>query len=331
MIAKQVKGTNFRGVIAYNEQKVMKNEAIVLATNLSGRTIKEYTKEFNIIKQLRPNLKRAVYHVSLNLPKEEQLDNKTFKSIAKRYLVEMGFNDNQFIIYRHFDSEHPHIHIVANRVSYSGEVVSESQDYKRSEHIIRSLEIEFGLKRLTNYQKNDKSKLTKKEIEKTIRTGKVPVRSILQKKVYELMLSSETISQFILELLKEKIHPQFNISKTTNRVSGISFMMDDLVFKGSKLGKKYSWNSIKKYMYYEQNRDSTIIHRVNEGDTSFTKEEQQSIYQSAMDARRSYETAQKNQRRSSTLSEQSSVSKELYRATEIKLDSQNDQDYSIDF
>lgn len=309
----------------------MKNEAIVLATNLSGHTIKEYTREFTIIKQLRPNLKRAVYHVSLNLLKEEQLDNKTFKSIAAKYLQEMGFKDNQFIVYRHFDSEHPHIHIVANRVSYSGEVVSESQDYKRSEAIVRALEIEFGLKKLSNYRKNDKSKLTKAEIEKTLRTGKIPIRSILQQKIYNLMLSSETVSEFILELLKEKIHPQFNISKTTNRISGISFMMDDILFKGSKLGKKYSWNSIKKYMHYEQNRDCAIIHRVNAGNTSFTKEQQKSIYQDAMDTRKYFERITETQRKARANSKQSKSIEKLHRSPEVKKNNDYNNGYGIGF
>lgn len=286
MIAKQVKGKNFRGVIAYNEQKVMKNEAVILYTNLAGRTIKELAKEFDIIKQLRPKLGRPVYHVSLNLPKQEQLDNIVFKKIAKKYLKQMGFDDNQYIIYRHFDSEHPHIHIVSNRVKYSGELVSESNDYRRSEEIVRALEIEFGLQQLKNYKKKEKTRLTKTEIEMTLRTGEVPTRIKMQQKIYTLMLSSETVSQFIKGLLKEKIHPQFNISKTTNRVSGISFMMDNIIFKGSKLGKKYSWNSIKQYIHYEQNRDSTIIHKVNAGNTKLTKTEQESIHQGAMDARR---------------------------------------------
>jgi len=310
MIAKQVKGQNFRGVIAYNEQKVMKNEAVVLDTNLSGRTIKEYTREFNIIKQLRPNLGRPVYHVSLNLPKEEQLDDAKFKKIAKKYLKEMGFDDNQYIVYRHFDSEHPHVHIVANRVKYSGDLVSESNDYKRSEKIVRALEIEFGLQQLKNYKKRGKSVLTKAEIEKTLRTGKIPVRIKLQQKIDELLLSSETISQFIDELLKAKIHPQFNISKTTHRISGVSFMMDGVIFKGSKLGKQYSWNSIKQYIRYEQNRDSAIIHKVNAGTARLTEREQESIHQDAMEARgfdeRSETTERRNQRAPTSYRKQSS-------------------------
>lgn len=35
----------------------------------------------------------------------------------------MGFKDNQFVITRHTDTEHEHIHILANRITHAGEVM----------------------------------------------------------------------------------------------------------------------------------------------------------------------------------------------------------------
>ena len=51
MIAKQVKGKDFYGVLKYNQSKVDKGEAIVLDTNLSSESVVKQNKEFNVIRQ----------------------------------------------------------------------------------------------------------------------------------------------------------------------------------------------------------------------------------------------------------------------------------------
>ncbi|WP_366519929.1 relaxase/mobilization nuclease domain-containing protein [Halodesulfovibrio sp.] len=40
----------------------------------------------------------------------------------------MGFSNSQYVVVRHNDTEHDHIHIIANRVSMDGAVVSESNE-----------------------------------------------------------------------------------------------------------------------------------------------------------------------------------------------------------
>ena len=65
--------------------------------------------------------------------------------VAYDWLDGMGFTNNQFIISRHTDTEHPHIHILVSRISLDDSVVSDSQDYKRQKVIMRKLEKEHGL------------------------------------------------------------------------------------------------------------------------------------------------------------------------------------------
>lgn len=145
MIAKQIKGKDFYGVLAYNEKKVGQGMGYVLDTNITyGKTV-DMTQEFNIVRQLRPRLGKAVYHVSLSLPYEDTLSDKQFTSLGMDYLKGMGFDDNQYIIYGHRDQEHEHIHIIANRVKFSGELVRDSKDYERSERLVRKLELNYSL------------------------------------------------------------------------------------------------------------------------------------------------------------------------------------------
>ncbi|UOY04978.1 hypothetical protein L0P88_13560 [Muricauda sp. SCSIO 64092] len=51
----------------------------------------------------------------------------------------------------------------------------------------------------------------------------------------------------------------FNASVTTGRVTGISFDYEGVVYKGSTLGRQYSWNNIIKHLDYDQERDRSII------------------------------------------------------------------------
>ncbi|MBK7654615.1 MAG: relaxase/mobilization nuclease domain-containing protein [Betaproteobacteria bacterium] len=43
------------------------------------------------------------------------------------------------------DTDHPHIHIAALRITTAGEVVSESNDYKKAEAFMRIIEQQYGL------------------------------------------------------------------------------------------------------------------------------------------------------------------------------------------
>ena len=259
MIAKQVKGKDFYGVLLYNQKKVDKGEAIILDSNLASSTVVKQTKEFNVVRQLKPILLKAVYHTSLNLPYSDsnKLSDLEFSNLAMEYLEGMGFNENQYIIYKHFDQAHSHIHIVANRVNFSGNVVSDSQDYKRSEALIRKLEQKYNL---TELVENDFSNvLTKGEIEKHIRTGDIPERLQLQKIIAQILVQKVTLEEFLELLKKKEVNTKLNKS-STGTISGISFEFKNTTYKGSKVHRSLSYNNlIKKLKPNEQERINNPI------------------------------------------------------------------------
>lgn len=266
MIAKQIKGVDFYNVLKYNQSKVDKGEAIVLDTNLASNSVVQQAKEFNVIRQLKSNLSKAVYHVSLNLPYNDtnKLSNHEFSNLARDYLEGMGFDENQYIVYKHFDVDHSHIHIVANRVNFSGNVVSDSQDYKRSEALIRKLEKKYNLTELV--RKEQSNVLSKGEIEKCLRTGDVPERLELQNILIEILNQNLLMKYFIDKLKLKGVNVKINQSLTTGFISGISFEYKGTFYKGSKIHKNFSWNNIKtKIITDEQNRNHSIISEDNAG------------------------------------------------------------------
>lgn len=255
MIAKQIKGKSFYGVLSYNQKKVDKGEGTVLETNLSSDKVVMQTKEFNVVRQLRPNLSKAVYHTSLSLPYSDSLSDKEFTDLARDYLEGMGFDDNQYIFYKHLDRDHSHIHIVANRVKFSGDVVSDSQDYKRSEALVRKLELKYSL---TVLEKNKESNvLSKGEIEKCLRTGEAPERLELQRIINEIIKHNLSIFEFEKKLKEKKVSIKLNAS-SEGKISGISFEYKGKTYKGSQVNRNLSWSKLKTKLY-EQNRIDPII------------------------------------------------------------------------
>ena len=168
MIAKAVKGKGFRGALEYD---LTKEQGRVIDKNMAGENPRELAAEFGEIRKLRPNLGKAVLHVSLSAAPGEKLTDEQWREIGKRYMDGMGLEKNQFVITRHNDTEHEHIHILANRIRFDGSVTSDSQDYKRQEAIMRELERDYGLQRVAPSIEAERKAPTKGEIEGGIRTG----------------------------------------------------------------------------------------------------------------------------------------------------------------
>lgn len=251
MIAKAIKGKGFRGAVAYDLQK---GKSILLDSNMSAKekgSVSAFAKEFGAIRALRPQLKKAVCHVSISLHPDENLSDQDWCKVAQTWLCDMGFTDNQYIVSRHTDTKHPHIHILVNRIRLDGSVVSDSHDYKRQEAVMRKLEKEFGLMQVKNSKEVEKSSPKKGELEQAIRKHEPSVRMLLQEIISNTLSQPMPLQKFVAKLQKNNVEIKLN-QASTGTISGISFSMNGVSFKGSKLGKGYTWNALKqKGLYYE--------------------------------------------------------------------------------
>ncbi|WP_027720948.1 relaxase/mobilization nuclease domain-containing protein [Maridesulfovibrio zosterae] len=249
MIAKLVKGTGFRGALDYDLGKA---GASILTTNMAEKEPRELAQEFGAIRNLRPNLKKVVCHASISLAPQESLTDKEWRDVTQKYIQAMGFSDCQYIATKHTDTEHPHIHIVVNRVTMKGDVVSDSNDFRKQEKLMRQLENEYDLQAVTNSKEVNSKALTKNEVEKALRTGELPIRMQLQNKVKEALKAYKNLNLFIKILSANNIEVRLNRAKNGN-IRGISFALNGITMKGSSLGKGYSWNGLQNRGLYEQN------------------------------------------------------------------------------
>ncbi|WP_368327134.1 relaxase/mobilization nuclease domain-containing protein, partial [Phocaeicola vulgatus] len=92
-------------------------------------------------------LKNPVYHISLDFAHEDtpKLTDNLMAEIAREYMRRMGIKNTQYIVCRHTDREHQHLHIVANRVDNNGNTISDSNDDVRNVAVCKALTREYGL------------------------------------------------------------------------------------------------------------------------------------------------------------------------------------------
>ena len=255
-------GKSFKNRVDY----ILKDDHSFICSNMSAdkNNVSDLTDEFKTVSSFRQDIKKPVFHAFLSLPKNEHLTDEKWQEIAKDYLKEMNIDieKHQYICVRHKDTDQDHIHIVANRVGLDGSVWLGQHSAFNTIAACERLEVKYGLT-ITQGLKGSKSEVsapTKAEIEMALRTGEKPARLVLQASLQAAMTGKPDIETFVERLQAVGIEPQFNVSGN-GHVSGVSFSVGDVAFKGSQLGKKFSWNTIKEKVKYDKNRDDELVRR----------------------------------------------------------------------
>ena len=269
MIAIQKIGKSFMGALGYNLRKInhadFNRRAQLLDFNFSSLDRNVIKGEVDLLRLLRPNLNRYVYHTSLNFSKEEEqhLDNEKLLAIGHEYLYASGYTNNQYLIFRHFDAGHPHLHLLVNRICFDGSVVSDSNNYKKSEAILRRLEQLYNLVAVELSRPVSQRAPKKDELEKVIRTGRPSDKMMLQQLMNTILKQKNlTLSELISEGEKAGISFLFN-QQSTGRISGVTYFYNDFKIKGQALGNRFKWSELLKSINYEQARDSITVSEAN--------------------------------------------------------------------
>jgi len=234
MIGKIVKGRSFKGCVSY----VLDNkEATLLASDGVLATDKEsIINSFYMQSLLNPNLSKCVGHIPLAFSPEdkERMTDQFMERLAKEYMKAMGIENTQYVIVRHNNTNHSHLHIVFNRVDNDGKTISDKNDCYRNEKVCKQLKDKYNLtygkgKDEVNVQKLKGAEQTKYEIYHAI-------KAILPK--------AKNWQQFESLLDKQGISIEYKRKGRTNEIQGISFKKDNHSFKGSEIDRKFSYSKL---------------------------------------------------------------------------------------
>jgi hypothetical protein len=151
MVAIIKTGHSLQRILNYNENKVKEGVArFISAGNYPIDAEKlSFTQKLNrLLKQaaLNENVTRNSVHVSLNFDPSEKLSDGQLKRIANSYMQKIGFGEQPFLVYQHFDAGHPHVHIVSVKIRRDGSRIDTQNIGKnQSEKARKEIEISFGL------------------------------------------------------------------------------------------------------------------------------------------------------------------------------------------
>ena len=181
-------------------------------------------------------LSNPVYHISLNFAREDgaRLSDDLMAEIAREYMRRMGIVNTQYIVCRHTDTAHPHLHIVANRVDNDGRTISDSNDSRRSVDICRALTDEYGL-----HIANGKEKVRRERLR-----GKDRVRYRIYDAVRAALATCRSWSELDKTLNRQGIYIRFRYDTSRGKIIGISFTADGCTFSGSKIDRAMSFYAL---------------------------------------------------------------------------------------
>lgn len=160
MVAKIITGKTIGGVIRYNEQKVKNGQAKLVQMGgfaHKNLTVRDKIQLFEKVQKLNTRTKTNTVHVSLNFSPKDVVDEFTLQKIAVDYLKGIGFENQPYLLYQHFDAAHPHVHIVTTNITGEGKRIETHNLGKiKSEKTRREIE---GRYHLVNAEEQRKQKV----------------------------------------------------------------------------------------------------------------------------------------------------------------------------
>ncbi len=151
MVAKISTGSSLFGALSYNHEKVEQGEAKVLFGNRivenmnSGYTMHDIMESFKPYLDANNRIEKPILHISINPHPDDKLTDAQLLEIGQKYLNQMGYGDQPYLIYKHEDLDWHHLHIVSINVGETGKKISNSNDFYKSKKITRELEKEYNL------------------------------------------------------------------------------------------------------------------------------------------------------------------------------------------
>ena len=235
MIAKIMKGSSFKGVINYILDP-NKGTELIDSSGLRTDSISHIVQSFIDQTELNPRVGKVVGHISLSFSAQEspKLSNEWMAKVAREYMEKMGIKDTQYIIGRHFDKEHPHIHIAFNRINNYGKTISDRNDRFRNEKICKELTTKYGL-----YFADGKEKVKEYRLKEPDKT-KYEIYQALKAEI----VRCKNWKALLAHLKKQDIDVRFKYQGNSQEVQGIIFEKNGYHFNGSKVDRGFSYSKI---------------------------------------------------------------------------------------
>ena len=236
MIGKIKKGSGFKGCVNYVLGK--EQAALLHAEGVLTESNRDIIRSFILQAGMNPDLKKPVGHIALSYSPVDapKLTDGKMIQLAQEYMREMKITDTQYIIVRHQDREHPHVHIVFNRIDNNGKTISDRNDMYRNEQVCKKLKAKHGL-----YFAKGKEHVKQHRLREPDKS-KYEIYNAVKDEIGK----SRNWRQLQTRLAEKGIGIHFKYRGQTGEVQGISFSKGEYTFKGSEIDRSFSFSKLDK-------------------------------------------------------------------------------------
>lgn len=234
MIGKPITGKSFGGCVRYIVDK--QQATILSAEGVRMQNAESIIKDFNLQRSMRPGLGKAVGHIVLSWSKEDlpKLSDLVMAERAKEYMQRMMIPDTQYIVVRHSDRQHPHIHIIYNRVDNNGRTISDRNNYQRNMKACKEMTLKYGY-----HLGQGKDRVNRQALR-----GKEKLRYELYDAIRSAVKQSTNWKTLEANLQKQGIAIQYKSNSRTSEVQGVWFEKENIKLKGSAIDRAFSYHNL---------------------------------------------------------------------------------------
>jgi hypothetical protein len=243
MIAKILQGRGFRGVVNYVLDK--KDARLLHAEGVRLKDKESVIHSFITQSRLSPKIAKPVAHISLDFSMQDKarLTDEFMVGVAQEYMKKMGYENTQYIIVRHQDTDHPHVHLLINRIDNNGKRITDQKEKLRSTKVCMELTRAHGF-----YIASGKENVKRHRL-------KEPDRSKYE--IYHALKSvvpkCRNWQELKAELIKSGITTEFCGNGSTGKIQGVRFEKNGYQFNGSKVDRSYSYSKIDHWLQQNDN------------------------------------------------------------------------------
>jgi hypothetical protein len=235
MIAKMIRGSGFAGALRYvmNDKGSHQDRATLLMTNTGGDDATSIAQEMRAIADTG-KIGKPVTHIILSHNKDN-LDDKQWCELATKYMDKMGYQNHQYALVRHNDTQNDHVHLIVNAVSMeTGKGFNTSNEKYKSlsaiEEIIQEMELTPNPKKTTGHNFSH---------------GNDNIKTI-QDAIDTVMSSNQKITPDYFEKSLKVLGVTAKRAENVNGIQGYSFKVDgsNEAFTGKRLGVDYKLSGL---------------------------------------------------------------------------------------
>jgi hypothetical protein len=231
-------------------------EAEVLAAHgVRGTSAAHMAADFDEQRALRPDLGRAVMHVALAWPAEEKaMSNELMLELTLAWMKKMGIDaeNTQWSLTRHHGTDHPHGHLIINRVANDGATISDQKNYGKSVEACRALEKEYGL-----VNAKEAGQDTRRAEPEKLKAREVPKLYVQDSESRHKPLAA-TPEEMLAAMKRDGIKSEATYGPD-GKLRTVVYEYQGHHFKGSELGRECSGGNVAKTI--DAQRESVLAQR----------------------------------------------------------------------